>query len=110
MRHEPMRDETRRTETLSDEIGRWLQALPTLPAPARLLTPYWQEERQSLRQLTAIGLLLLLPAAWLMQQAFAAPISEIALQATPYPIWESLLHRAQEALQMGWQLVQEVLG
>ncbi len=110
MTHKPWQNESHGAQNLSDEIERWLQALPTLPAPMLPLTPYWREERQSLRLLTAIGLLLLLPAAWVMHQSLAVPISEMALQATPYPLWESLLHRAQEAWQIGWQLVQEVLG
>ncbi len=110
MTHNPWQNEAHLTENPSDEIGRWLRALPTLPAPSRPLPPYWGEERSGLGWLTALWLLLLLPAAWLMHQSLAAPLSEITFQATPYPVWESLLHRAQEAWQVGWQLVQEVLG
>jgi hypothetical protein len=76
----------------------------------RPFTLYGGEERESRRLLTALGLLLLLPAAWLMHQSLTAPISAITLQATPYPLWENLLHQAQEAWQVGWQLFQGVLG
>ncbi len=53
---------------------------------------------------------MLLPSAYLLQGVLAPPLTESALQATPYPHWQGLLHEAQHALQAGLKLFQEVLG
>lgn len=102
-----MRDREWDDETM-DEVAQRLRELPRLPAPGPLTIPapprYWQQP------IAIIWLLLLPLAAYLLQQTQTHLLTETALQATPYPYWQGLLNDAQQLLQTGLQMVQEVLG
>ncbi|MCS7065830.1 MAG: hypothetical protein NZL85_06080 [Fimbriimonadales bacterium] len=100
-----------------DEVGQMLRALPPLPAPTR--QAFSTLPRGWLQPVAVLWLLALPLTAYLLQQMFAPeaiiggtpkPLMEDALQATPYPHWQELLNEAQHAIQIGLQLIREVLG
>ncbi len=99
------------------DVEQLLRNLPTLPAPAHPrstgilpVTRMGASAAPNPALLIMLWLLLLLPTAWLLMQVPPSLPAETAFQATPYPAWQGLLHDAQQALQTGWQLIQEVLS
>ncbi|MEN3001893.1 MAG: hypothetical protein ABDI19_08645 [Armatimonadota bacterium] len=85
-----------------------LRMLPQVPAPP--LERVGTSPRGWLQPLMVMWLLLLVPAAYLLQRMLDLQLAETVLQATPYPHWQALLHEAQQTLTTGLQRLLEVLG